>query len=735
MSIQRQLHIIGGLCVWLMAVHLPVLAQQRIWHIEVFDSTTRQPLPGAVVADTVHREMRITNVAGWVSWPQQGNQPLRLRLSCIGYQTRWVEISSGVVDTLRFALAQLSQQLGEVMISATRILQPVQDIPVHVQVVGPEDIAEGTAALPGNLRELLTELSGTQIQQTSAISGYAGIRLLGLGTAYTQLLKDGFPLYGGLSGSLSMLQIPPLDLQRVEVIKGASSALYGGDAIAGIINLVSRTPQIQPEWTAVLNQTNKSGTDFGSFFSRKGRYLGEQMMVSYSRQQAVDVNGDGFSELPYLRQITLQPELFVYLPDSSQLRITTHVFNERRIGGDMVAILHQPDSIHDILQTSKTTRVDQELSYQKKLGFTTFMAKTSWVAYQRRLNNFWGKQLSTYSEFSDQFGWHHHQTIVGMNVLTDAYHPVDSAIGPAAYQYYTIGIFLQDDWSIGRRWTLESGIRQDWHNRYGGFFLPRLAILYKPIPALHLRGAIGFGYKVPTAFNAQTEELGYTHVAKLSSGIKPVRATSLSVDAYYHWVGNNGWQWNIDQAGYFTRLQDPQIAEQDTSMGELIRLTNAQAPIVSWVSETNLHVRCREIEAYIGYTWVKALRRYDVAHPQLPLTPRGHLVSTLIWHGPKDLEVGWEAFYTGIQYLDSGIPTHRYSRFDAMIEKRFGRFTLLLNAENFTNVQQSHWGPLYTGTITHPQFVEIYAPLDGRVMNISVKWNLLDTSHRRDADD
>src|SRR6185437_14006403 len=117
----------------------------------------------------------------------------------------------------------LEETLQNVIISSTRTNQLLKNTPLTVQVIGREDIEEGTAQSPANIRELLTELSGTQMQQTSAVSGNVSIRLQGLDGRYTQLLKDGFPLYGGFSGSLSILQVPPLDLRQVEVIKGAGS--------------------------------------------------------------------------------------------------------------------------------------------------------------------------------------------------------------------------------------------------------------------------------------------------------------------------------------------------------------------------------------------------------------------------------------------------------------------------------------------------------------------------------
>ena len=112
-------------------------------------------------------------------------------------------------------------------------------------------------------------VAGIQTQQVSATSANSSIRIQGLDGRYTQLLKDGFPLYAGFSGGLGLLQTPPLDLRQVEIIKGSSSTLYGGGAIAGLINLVSKTPEDKRELNFLANGTSAGGVDASSFYAQK----------------------------------------------------------------------------------------------------------------------------------------------------------------------------------------------------------------------------------------------------------------------------------------------------------------------------------------------------------------------------------------------------------------------------------------------------------------------------------
>ncbi len=133
-------------------------------------------------------------------------------------------------------------EMEEVIVKATRISRTIANIPTRVEVISGEELVEKGNMKPGDIRMLLNESTGIQTQQTSATSYNAGIRIQGLDGRYTQILRDGYPLYAGFSGGLSILQIAPLDLKQVEVIKGAASTLYGGGAIAGLVNLVSKTP-------------------------------------------------------------------------------------------------------------------------------------------------------------------------------------------------------------------------------------------------------------------------------------------------------------------------------------------------------------------------------------------------------------------------------------------------------------------------------------------------------------
>ena len=128
------------------------------------------------------------------------------------------------------------KSIEEITVISTRNRLSFEQQPTRIELLGSEEIKEKANMKPGDIRMLLNEITGIHVQQTSPVTFNSSIRIQGLDGKYTQLLLDGMPLYGGLSAGLGLLQIPPLDLEQVEVIKGANSTLYGGGAIAGLVN-------------------------------------------------------------------------------------------------------------------------------------------------------------------------------------------------------------------------------------------------------------------------------------------------------------------------------------------------------------------------------------------------------------------------------------------------------------------------------------------------------------------
>ena len=166
------------------------------------------------------------------------------------------------------------EEIEEVRIQSTRTSRTIRNTPTRIETIDAEELEEKSNMKPANVSMVLRESTGLQVQQTSATSGNASIRVQGLDGRYTQLLKDGYPNFGNFASGLSILEIPPLDLKQVEVIKGPASTLFGGGAIAGVINFVSKTPKEKGEFNFLINQSNIGQSNFGVYSSERNEKLG-----------------------------------------------------------------------------------------------------------------------------------------------------------------------------------------------------------------------------------------------------------------------------------------------------------------------------------------------------------------------------------------------------------------------------------------------------------------------------
>ena len=253
------------------------------------------------------------------------------------------------------------EEVEEITVNATRSRRSFEEQPTRVEVLGGEEINEKAYMKPGDIRMLRNESTGIYVQQTSATSFNSSIRIQGLAGKYTQILRDGMPLYGGYSGGLSLLQIAPLDLQQVEVIKGSNSTLYGAGAIAGLVNLVTRRPASEPENSLLLNGTTSSGIDASGFFSRGKDTIGSTLFASYNTSDAYDPADNGLSAIPEFERWTFSPRIFIE-GENSELTFGVSAVMEDRLGGDMNYIKGNK-AVPAYFEKSETARYSSQFEY------------------------------------------------------------------------------------------------------------------------------------------------------------------------------------------------------------------------------------------------------------------------------------------------------------------------------------------------------------------------------------
>src|SRR5687768_2279625 len=313
------------------------IGQQDIT-IKVNDADSKVPLPSATISIPSLKKTIVTDSSGIARVSNLSTGQYRILISYAGYEEMIRTVRIPFADSVLLIELEAEGEEEEVIVQSTRTSRNIRNVPTRVETIEMEEIDEKSNMRPGNVSMLLHESTGIQVQQTSATSGNASIRIQGLDGRYTQLLKDGFANYGNFSSGLSVLEIPPLDLKQVEIIKGPVSTLYGGGAIAGVVNFISRTPGTKPEYNLMLNQSNIGQSNLGYFSMGRGKKTGYSFLGLVSNQKPYDVDKDDFTEVPKLFEFTLHPKLFIYSGEKSTLVLGNSFTKSDREGGDVQVI-------------------------------------------------------------------------------------------------------------------------------------------------------------------------------------------------------------------------------------------------------------------------------------------------------------------------------------------------------------------------------------------------------------
>ena len=311
-------------------------------------------------------------------------------VSRIGFDTGTAEIELVSGDELRVQVELKSHAVveEEIIVTATRTNRRIEDLPLRVEVVPQEEVQEKIMMTPGDISMLLAETNGLRVQTTSPSLGGASVRIQGLRGRYTQILSDGLPLFGGQTGAVGVLQIPPMDLGQVEVIKGVASALYGSSAVGGVVNLVSRRPrQDAVEREVLVNATTHGGTDSVLWLSSPlNERWGATFVGGAHTQTRSDLDRDGWTDLPRYRRFVARPRLFWENGEGDSVMMALGAMTERRRGGtEPDATLADGSTFEEALGTD---RFDGGLVGRWLVADTRVLAVRGSAATQRHSSEF-----------------------------------------------------------------------------------------------------------------------------------------------------------------------------------------------------------------------------------------------------------------------------------------------------------------------------------------------------------
>jgi len=607
----------------------------------------------------------------------------------------------------------------EVIVTAARTGGRIDEQPTRVEVLTREEVEEKMLMTPGDIVMMLNEMGGMRVQATSPSLGAASVRIQGMKGRYTRVLFDGLPLAGQQVGGLGLLQIPPMDLGQVEVIKGVASALYGSGSMAGVINLLSRRPQDQPVRELLFNQSTLGATDSVAFLSRKfsGHWSGS-LLASGHRQSMSDVDDDGWADLAGYTRGVVRPRVFWDDGSGASGWATVGVTAESRDGGvvpdsSLRSRLDHPESID-------TRRIDFGGAYQF-IASNQVVVTSRVAATLQRHEHLFGPVLerdrhtNVFAEAALRGAIGRHTWAGGVAFERESFDPLD--VPRFAYYHRVPGVFAQDDIRWSDWLTVSASARLDLHHLYGTFFSPRLSALIRK-NGWTSRVSAGRGFFASTPLTEETEAAGLSRLS-IPRPLEPETGKSMSIDVT-RMVGPA----SITATFFASSVAHAiEVAREST-----YELGNAVRPTTNIGIELLGAMRRPPFALTGTYAFVGSREERGGIRVESALTPRHSAGLVGIWEREGVGRVGVEYYLTGAQRLDVNPYRDRseaYAILGVLAERPIGRYKLFINGENLTNVRQTKFDPLLrpTQAVDGRWTVDAWAPLDGRAINAGVRLN------------
>ncbi len=705
---------------------------QNTFETIIVNHDTEETLVGATIEIEGTELGGVSDINGKVLIENIPNGHYHLHISYVGYQEVELEVVFPLIESIPQIGLEEGEELDVVTVTTTRSGRNIEDIPTRLELINAEEMAEKAVMNSTNISILLRESTGIQVQQTSASSANQSIRIQGLDGRYTQLLKDGFPIYGGFSSGLSIMQIPPLDLEQVEVVKGSSSTLYGGGAIAGLVNLISKTPEEDPTLDVMFSQTQALGSTLNAFYAQQYGKLGLSLYSSGHFQKAYDNNNDDFSDLPQTKSIGTNANLFYNFDDKTKLRVGLNTSFEDRWGGDMSLITNgEPSGEHQYSERNYSKRLASQVRLDRKLGGNmSLVFKNSINFFDRELIiptlSFQGTQIASYSELNVNSEGERAEWVLGANMWTDKFDERNTNL-ERDFSDYTLGLFGQNTFTVSDYFSIESGLRTDYHSEYGVFVLPRLNLLFDINKHWTARLGGGMGYKTPTMFTEEGETRAYQDIVPLSpSDLEAERSIGGNLDINYKTVLFDKVSFNINNLFFYTRLNKP-LFLRGNILGQP-QFQNSTGFVDSKGLETNMKFTYKDYKLFLNYALIDAQLKESGVRSQKPLTPKHNIGAVLMYETDK-WRIGYETYYTGAQSLSDGSKTNAYWLMGFMLLRTIKDTDIYINFENFTDTRQSRYSPIVNSEHASPIFSELWAPTDGFIFTAGVKFHLFGKEH------
>jgi len=607
--------------------------------------------------------------------------------------------------------------LSEVVLTGTRIETRKSESPVAVTVVSGQTLSRLQAC---NLYDGLKFQTGLRVETNCQTCNYSQLRINGLPGGYSQILINGRPLFGSLTGMYGLEQLPAAMIEKIEVVRGGGSSLYGMSAIAGTVNVFTRKPT-QNEWevSTRLQNIGSSAMDLintmSSGWVSENKKLGGYFTLGSRNRQAFDANQDGFTELPSLENLNASLNIS-YDPNPRQkLAVSLNRIGEKRYGGEITG-----KPITEALQAeSREHRISLGNADYRLRSINGFSDATIYAAFQQTSRSHFtgvfpdsladiqnyianppnGEAKIGFLQGGVQFNRRFQGNGLIKHTLTLGLEWIDEFIRDEipAYSYrikqhiVNPSAFVQHVWKPHALLSILSGIRADKHNWIDNpVWSPRLGVLYKSSKNSQIRLGYGTGFRAPQAHDNDL------HIAFAGGGVSRVQLSPLLREEQSR---SFNLSWNHDKAtvnhiqgftldAFYNRLRNPFVLENagNDPFGEIFEKRNGQGARVQGVSAEYRFNYQKKIQIQSGFTLQQSL--YDTAamliSGQNPLrafarTPNafGYIYG---WAELTDkINVSLDAVYTGSMYVPHFGGAENFSRDSIVVSRPFLEINTALN--------------------------------------------------------
>ena len=640
---------------------------------------TEESIPFATVMILGTNRGAVSNEEGQFEFRKLAAGKYTLRVQVMGYKTqeKTITVSAEATSVVHFQMEEESFMTDEVVVSANRNEVSRKAAPVVVNVMSAKLFETVNST---DLAKSLNFQSGLRVENNCQNCGFPQVRINGLEGPYSQILINSRPIISALSGVYGLEQIPVNMIERVEVVRGGGSALFGANAVGGTINIITKDP-INNSFQVASTMSNMNGKSWEQYMGgnvslvAKDNSYGIALYETYRNRNPYDADGDGFSELGKLNMNTFGMRAY-YRPNYfSRINVEYHTTNEFRRGGNKFNL--QPHE-SDITEQTKHIINSGGLSYDRYWGEKHKMSVYGSIQHTDR-NSYYGAQrdMNAYGKTND-LTWVVGGMYVGnmdrclfapatftggVEYQNNSLHDVMTGYHRDMQQDVRIaGGFVQNEWRLNR-WTMLVGARLDKHNLIDHpIFSPRVNFLYKPSDNLQARLTYSTGFRAPQAYD---EDLHVTAVGgegvqiRLAEGVREERSNSFSGSVDWSFPMGH-WQSNILLEGFYTDLHHVFVLEDiglDENGDKIKERRNGSGAKVYGVNLDAKVAHGREAQLQLGFTVQRS--RYNRAEiwtsegeeeqttKRMPRTPDYYGYFTFTSAPLKSFDFSLSGTYTG----------------------------------------------------------------------------------------